>query len=637
MHLSLRLFLIIVALTVYPRISVADNSKFDQQLADIQRLDDKALVLSELATLMQSADLVASQKFSVHLAIMFTYHELNDLDKALAQAQKSQEFASNVGLKKEVATAHKMIGAMHYYRGENKAAIVSYERALEIFIEMELPVYQANLHNNMALVYTTTGEIAKALQAYQTAEPLYQKYGDEEDKIDIRYNIAGLHIRLKKFDIAIDMLHEVIEKRLQMSDDEDLASAYADIGVAYKQARQFKNAEHYMNKAMDYYLGQKNFYQVTSQYQNLSDLYNISGEYEKAYDYALKTIELSQKVGHKKAFVGGLYTHATSLFQQGQLDDVIEQLALSTQKGQEINYKPQIIENLGLSALALAGKQDFTKSLKVYREYLHEKHKLVNLALDQQLAQFEVQQLTNQVQELEQNKKFQLLEQKQQRQAWKNTVFASVAGALLIFFLYRRHAFNRLKQDLEVKVKQRTMELEVANKRLTELSFLDGMTALYNRRSFDVDMAEAWQRQAKDGEAFQLVIASVDMFHQFNSNHGHLAGDDLLKKIAALFRKHVRSQDRVYRFTGSEFAVLCLSCEMTVATELFEDILSKVAALDIPHDGSDYKVVTMSAGICQSDDHVLSTEQLIDRVDQRLYIAKKTGRNQVINQVVKAT
>lgn len=74
------------------------------------------------------------------------------------------------------------------------------------------------------------------------------------------------------------------------------------------------------------------------------------------------------------------------------------------------------------------------------------------------------------------------------------------------------------------------MELEVANKRLTELSFLDGMTALYNRRSFDVDMAEAWQRQAKDGEAFQLVIASVDMFHQFNSNHGHLAGDDLLKK-----------------------------------------------------------------------------------------------------------
>lgn len=113
---------------------------------------------------------------------------------------------------------------------------------------------------------------------------------------------------------------------------------------------------------------------------------------------------------------------------------MIEQLALSTQKGQEINYKPQIIENLGLSALALAGKQDFTKSLKVYREYLHEKHKLVNLALDQQLAQFEVQQLTNQVQELEQNKKFQLLEQKQQRQAWKNTVFASVAGALLIFF-----------------------------------------------------------------------------------------------------------------------------------------------------------------------------------------------------------
>lgn len=101
MHLSLRLFLIIVALTVYPRISVADNSKFDQQLADIQRLDDKALVLSELATLMQSADLVASQKFSVHLAIMFTYHELNDLDKALAQAQKSQEFASNVGLKKK--------------------------------------------------------------------------------------------------------------------------------------------------------------------------------------------------------------------------------------------------------------------------------------------------------------------------------------------------------------------------------------------------------------------------------------------------------------------------------------------------------------------------------------------------------
>lgn len=613
-----------------------DLQAFDLKIESIKQLENKEKKLAELNLLLTSLSLSSTQIFHVHNEISKTYLLNNELDTGLLSAETSAQYALDHQLQKEQAIANKMIGIFHYYRGENPEALNAYEKSLNIFNHLNFPLEQANILNNIALVHTTTGEVAKALSAIETAEPLYQVHGDEMDKVDIRYTLAGLYLRLKRYNQAIELLLEVIDKRLTMNDDNGLASAYADIGVAYKNARLLSDAEHYMNKAMDYYLGKKDYYQVASQYQNLSDLYSIKGDYQLSEHYALRAIEISRQVGHKKAEVGALYNLATALIQRGEIEEAHEKLRVSTQLGEDINYQPAIVNNKALLAIVFGVKQNTVESMKLFHEFLYEKHRLNSVNLNQQLAQFEAKQLSQQVRSLEQSEKLHALEQSQQEDKVKYVGLISVATVLLLFLFYRRYKDRQLKLALEAKVKQRTFELEIANSKLAELSLRDDSTSLHNRRSFDIDIISAWKNYIHKQRTFILLIASVDEFNLFNERYGHLAGDEVLRTVSKLIEENIREQDRAYRLGGADFAVIFEEQDVAVALAQFDLILAKLSERAIEHKGSAHHQLTLSAGVSRSDEGVQSIEQLIDKVDQRLYIAKKSGRNQIIGQSVKA-
>ena len=110
--------------------------------------------------------------------------------------------------------------------------------------------------------------------------------------------------------------------------------------------------------------------------------------------------------------------------------------------------------------------------------------------------------------------------------------------------------------ELERRVAERTRELEEANARLAELAAFDALSGAANRRNFDQALSAEALRSHRYGRPLAVILADIDRFKNVNDSHGHAAGDDVIRGLAATLAANCRSSDLVARYGGEEFAVL---------------------------------------------------------------------------------
>jgi diguanylate cyclase (GGDEF)-like protein len=166
---------------------------------------------------------------------------------------------------------------------------------------------------------------------------------------------------------------------------------------------------------------------------------------------------------------------------------------------------------------------------------------------------------------------------------------------------------------------------------LEKLVFLDGLTHIPNRRSFDEVFEKEWRRAIRSGLPLTLIICDIDYFKKVNDNYGHAVGDECLKLIAMRLESSLgRATDFVARFGGEEFAVLLPEVDAKGAVTMSEKIRAQIDALAIEHAFSPVSDrITLSLGaatiVPTKSDNALD---LIKAADGMLYDAKEAGRNQ---------
>ncbi|WP_145522646.1 GGDEF domain-containing protein [Yersinia rohdei] len=162
--------------------------------------------------------------------------------------------------------------------------------------------------------------------------------------------------------------------------------------------------------------------------------------------------------------------------------------------------------------------------------------------------------------------------------------------------------------------------------KFSDLSMIDPLTGLYNRRGFE-NKLETLLAQSP-GNHYVLLL-DIDHFKAYNDNYGHTMGDQALVRVAVAIRDAVRSRDIVVRYGGEEFLVLLTHVSEEYATQLAERVRQRVLSLDIPH-VFNHKVstsVTLSAGVSPLQSYDLTSS--LKAADEALYRAKKDGRNKV--------
>lgn len=197
---------------------------------------------------------------------------------------------------------------------------------------------------------------------------------------------------------------------------------------------------------------------------------------------------------------------------------------------------------------------------------------------------------------------------------------------------------ERTTQQLEQEVKERTLKLETAMKKLTfanekldSLARLDSLTGLSNRRNFDQAFDIAWRETLQQRQPMSMMMADIDHFKKINDTYGHLFGDQCLMKVANILKKCVTNpSDLAARFGGEEFIIMLPDTDSKVATSIAELIRKNIEKLRMNYEGEQIKF-TISIGVATIvPTRVINSSDLNERADQALYLAKEEGRNRVV-------
>ena len=197
----------------------------------------------------------------------------------------------------------------------------------------------------------------------------------------------------------------------------------------------------------------------------------------------------------------------------------------------------------------------------------------------------------------------------------------------------QRQLLEEKTRELDAKVVElETLkhELEESNEKLRQLSSLDGLTDLPNRRFFDETLVREWQRGRRRKTPLTLIISDIDHFKAYNDAYGHVIGDDCLKKVArGLDKSILREVDTIARYGGEEFAAILPETDLEGGILIAKRMLNTIEALNITHEYSDTaRHVTISLGLATIVPSIeTNATHLIQSADRALYKAKASGRN----------
>jgi len=165
---------------------------------------------------------------------------------------------------------------------------------------------------------------------------------------------------------------------------------------------------------------------------------------------------------------------------------------------------------------------------------------------------------------------------------------------------------------------------------LEDISYLDGLTGISNRRKFDEYLDSTWNMAIRVTMPVSMILMDIDLFKQFNDNYGHQQGDICLIQIAqALSKIIIRKTDLLARYGGEEFVCVLPNTNIDSAFIIAEKLRTIVMTLQIPHAYSSVeKIVTISAGVASMfPTQNTSCAELIKAADKALYLSKGDGRN----------
>jgi diguanylate cyclase (GGDEF)-like protein len=201
-------------------------------------------------------------------------------------------------------------------------------------------------------------------------------------------------------------------------------------------------------------------------------------------------------------------------------------------------------------------------------------------------------------------------------------LLARVKGGKRIIDLQRQ-----VEKDQQVQ-RRHVAELQLLTRKLRTAALTDALTGLPNRRYAMRRLSQVWESTQRTGNPLSIIMIDIDHFKSVNDEHGHDAGDVVLKETAKAMRDAMREEEDICRIGGEEFLIICVNTDQDGARIAAERIRKRIESNLIKW-GNFHRPVTLSLGISQKVGGMETYDELLKESDQAVYLAKASGRNQV--------
>ena len=181
-------------------------------------------------------------------------------------------------------------------------------------------------------------------------------------------------------------------------------------------------------------------------------------------------------------------------------------------------------------------------------------------------------------------------------------------------------------QSMLGELRRSRTKIQERNRELRLLATRDPLTGCLNRRTFFESFDRQWALAKRSGRDLCCLMLDIDFFKSINDDHGHMIGDEVLRRVAKTIQDTCRESDLLCRYGGEEFCIVMPDTATDACVEFAERVRQRVESTDMSVEGL---VVTISLGASCSNLGAPDTQTLLDQADKALYIAKRSGRNRV--------
>jgi diguanylate cyclase (GGDEF)-like protein len=549
----------------------------------------------------------------------------SDPAQALKLATEAAQLASASHYRQGVAYSLATQCFAHFRLSRYKQALELGQEALDLFKTLEDSVGQLRALNTLGIIYAESGDITKALQIFLQTQKLCETLGDTKGETGALNNIAIVYSYLGDYTSALDynlksltlsqqigfrrdemkclnnIAHlfleqdksaealEYLRKSLALRSDDDphtYGIVLTNIARAYRGLGDLEQALHSGLEGLKVMESLRDTASASYTLNELGNIHFLLGKYSESEEYFLRGLAIMRQVGDRKGEAETSLLFAKLLKAQAQPDTAIEVLSTALSIAKDIGAQSEIAEaHLALATLYQL-KTEFGKAYEHLNNHLSVKDAVSN---DMSVKRFEALRVKFETEQTEKEKE-----------------------------IYRLRTVELA--DANAKLEQLSQELfKQANE--------DPLTGLYNRRRLEQELARELERARRSEGKLSTMICDIDNFKQVNDRFSHQIGDFVLQRVAHILKRYVRGADVVARYGGEEFVILFPEASAQEAHMVCERLRERIA--DAPwHELHENLKITMSMGICD-DTSLVDGYAMIDQADDKLYEAKRNGKNQV--------
>ncbi|NVK54699.1 MAG: GGDEF domain-containing protein [Alteromonadaceae bacterium] len=626
-----------------------------EQIADarlagaMQRADELAGRLMTLATKQDNPGLLAQALYQQARNAM----ERNRYDVAQSKLTQAMELYQSVNDQKGLGQAYRQMGLTYRYQSNYSLALQYVYLAMQIFRQSDDKDAISSAHNSIGVILEKMGYYEEALQAHQKALEMNTELNDQPGVASALYNIGDLRRVMGDLDTALVYFEDALKLDIASGDKKNIAYSHNKIGYLLNTMGQHDQARTHILKALALFRKIQTPRDTDWALSSLAKLELDSGNLSAAKTLIDGVIERAIESDYRSLLVDAYEIAAELEYQQKNYTSALYYINAGLEQAKQ---NKELAHESDFEALRVKVHLA-NNSLQQAFEALQRQKQLDDQRLNdirvEGIAKVQAQaEFVRRAHQIELLEKEQALQQTS-RMLWMTVTITVICVLSLVILLYGRFLQRQVNRQLELKVAQRTQQLEEKNHQLSAayrevetISLTDKLTGLHNRRFLENQVGADLERSRrlyfdwytgktdKPTEAdIALFIIDLDDFKEVNDSYGHNVGDSMLSQLAHRMSQVFRQSDYLVRWGGEEFVAVARFIDREEAAHLAQRMLEIINKQDFKISDTKKLNQTCSIGyvcyppVIAAQGKPISFTSLMAVADSCLYAAKSAGKD----------